>query len=195
MATATVDQYNDDGTTARSAGEALNVNGATFTQRTDTRWHATAPASMVGTYSDIIISATLGGRFVIDATRVRWLAYDTGSGVVPATDPSGDSPVLSRSGRNILVEYATSTLNRIIYAEGGGGGSDPRIDDILTALGVMGPQLQAISLIETGRWRLVGSQMIYYAADGATPLYRFNLLKADGSPAVGGAGAVDRVPV
>jgi len=84
MATISVDQYNDDGTTSRTAGEVLTINGATFTQRTDTRWHATAPASMTGDYSDILPSATLGGKFVIDATSVRWLAYDTGSGNVPA---------------------------------------------------------------------------------------------------------------
>jgi len=52
MATISVDQYNDDGTTSRTAGEVLTINGATFTQRTDTRWHATAPASMTGDYSD-----------------------------------------------------------------------------------------------------------------------------------------------
>ena len=75
MATITSNQYNDDGTTSRSAGEVLTINGATFTQRTDTRWHATAPASMTGTYADILPSATLGGKFIIDATTVRWLPF------------------------------------------------------------------------------------------------------------------------
>lgn len=85
MATISGDQYNDDGTTSRTAGEVLTINGATFTQRTDTRWHATAPASMTGTFGGAcIISATLGGGFFIDATKVRWLAYNTGSGNVPA---------------------------------------------------------------------------------------------------------------
>lgn len=84
MATISVDQYNDDGTTSRTAGEVLTINGATYTQRTDTRWHATAPASMTGTYGDILPSASLGGRMVIDATAVRWLAYNSGSGNVPA---------------------------------------------------------------------------------------------------------------
>jgi hypothetical protein len=57
--------------------------GAKFTIRTDTRVHANAPASFLGslgspTFTDI------GGELLIDATAVRWLAYDTGSGNVPA---------------------------------------------------------------------------------------------------------------
>ena len=85
MATITVNQFNDDGTTARTAGEVLTISGGVFTQRTDTRWHATAPASMTGTYGgNSITSATLGGGIVIDARNVRWLAYNTGSGNVPA---------------------------------------------------------------------------------------------------------------
>lgn len=89
MATISVNQYNDDGTTARTAGEVLTISGGVFTQRTDTRWHATAPASMTGTYGgNSVTSATLGGGLVIDATNVRWLAYDTGSGNVPAIGTS-----------------------------------------------------------------------------------------------------------
>ena len=85
MATITTNQFNDDGTTARTAGEVLTINGGVFTQRTDTRWHATAPASMTGTFGgNCVISATLGGGFKIDGTKVRWLAYTGGGGTVPA---------------------------------------------------------------------------------------------------------------
>ncbi|MBP9817227.1 hypothetical protein KBC75_00535 [Candidatus Shapirobacteria bacterium] len=81
MATITVNQYNDDGTTARTAGETLAINGAIYTQRTDTRWFNGAPASMTGCYAgNTVISATLGGGFVIDGTKVRWLAITGGSG-------------------------------------------------------------------------------------------------------------------
>lgn len=107
MATISVDQYNDDGTTSRTAGEALTINGATFTQRTDTRWHATAPASMTGTYSDILPSATLGGRFVIDARNVRWLAYNSGSGNVPAVGT--DITQAGVSASYLLGVYASLT--------------------------------------------------------------------------------------
>ena len=47
MATITSDTYLDEGT-SRTAGETWACNGSTLTIRTDTRWHANAPAS--GTY-------------------------------------------------------------------------------------------------------------------------------------------------
>lgn len=81
MATISVNQYNDDGTTSRTAGEVLTISGGILTQRTDTRWHATAPASYTGTYGgNAVISATLGGGFVVDSRNVRWLAITGGSG-------------------------------------------------------------------------------------------------------------------
>lgn len=83
MATITTDTYLDGGT-ARTAGEAWTCNGGRLTVRTDTRWHANAPASMTGTLGSVTISATLGGGYTIDGRNVRWLAYDTGTGNVPA---------------------------------------------------------------------------------------------------------------
>jgi hypothetical protein len=85
MATITVNQYNDDGTTTRTAGETLTINSGTFTQRTDSRWHATAPASMTGALAGITINE---GEYYIDARDVRWLAYDNGTSTVPAIGTS-----------------------------------------------------------------------------------------------------------
>lgn len=62
----------------------MTINGGVLTIDTDTRWHANAPASMTGTLGSPTISATLGGGLTVDARNVRWLAYDTGSGNVPA---------------------------------------------------------------------------------------------------------------
>jgi hypothetical protein len=83
MATITTDTFLDGGV-ARTAGEAWTCNGGRLTIRTDTRWHANSPASMTGTLGSLSISATLGGGYTIDATAVRWVAYDAGSGNVPA---------------------------------------------------------------------------------------------------------------
>lgn len=83
MATITTDTYLDDGT-ARSAGESWTMNGARLTIRTDSRWHVGAPASMTGSLSSLTVSSTLGGGVTIDGRDVRWLAYDTGTGNVPA---------------------------------------------------------------------------------------------------------------
>jgi hypothetical protein len=83
MATITADEYLDSGT-ARTAGEDWTCNGGRLTVRTDTRWHADAPASMTGTLGSVSISATLGGGYTIDGRNVRWMAYDAGAGNVPA---------------------------------------------------------------------------------------------------------------
>ena len=83
MATITTDTYLDGGT-ARTAGETWTCNGGILTVRTDTRWHANAPASMTGSLGAVTVSSSLGGGFRIDATAVRWMPYDTGSGNVPA---------------------------------------------------------------------------------------------------------------
>jgi hypothetical protein len=84
MATISVDQYNDDNTTTRTMLETLTISGGVYTQRTDSRVHAYAPAYQVGDIAAITISATLGGSYVITGKTVRWLAYDAGAGVVPA---------------------------------------------------------------------------------------------------------------
>jgi hypothetical protein len=83
VATITADTYLDGGT-ARTAGEAWTCNGGKLTIRTDTRWHANAPAGMLGSLGAQTISPTLGGGILIDGRNVRWLPYDTGSGNVPA---------------------------------------------------------------------------------------------------------------
>jgi len=88
MATITADTFLDDGATNRTAGEAWTINGGILTIRTDTRWHNRSPASMTGTLGATTSSATLGGGVLINATAVRWLAFDNGDvgKVVPAID-------------------------------------------------------------------------------------------------------------
>ena len=86
MATLTSNANLDDA--SRTAGEAFTLNGAILTVRTDTRWHANSPDSMTGTIGNVTISSTLGGGYYIDGTKVRWLAYDTGSGNVPEVGTS-----------------------------------------------------------------------------------------------------------
>lgn len=81
MATITTPVYLDGGT-ARTAGEAMIINsGGALTIRTDTRVHANAPASMTGYLGTVNINE---GKFIIDAQNVRWMAFNTGTGNVPA---------------------------------------------------------------------------------------------------------------
>ena len=87
MATITTDTYLDGGT-ARTAGETWTINGCKLIIRTDTRWHANAPASMTGSLGTITTSSALGAGFQIDGTKVRVVPFDTGSGTVPAIGTS-----------------------------------------------------------------------------------------------------------
>lgn len=77
-----------DGGTARVAGDTYNVNGCTFTIRTDSRVHANAPASMTGALNNMIVSSALGGTIKVDGSKVRWMAYTSGTGNVPAIGTS-----------------------------------------------------------------------------------------------------------
>ncbi|MBV5330610.1 MAG: hypothetical protein JZU65_23765 [Chlorobium sp.] len=81
MATISTSQYLDS-TTTRTVGEAWTINsGAVLTMRTDTRLHAYAPAGMLGSLGSLTI---VEGEISIDAQNVRWLAYNSGTGNVPA---------------------------------------------------------------------------------------------------------------
>jgi hypothetical protein len=83
MATITTDTFLDGGV-ARTAGEGWTMNGGVLTIRTDTRWHANAPAGMTGSFSSMAISSTLGGGILIDSRNVREVWFNSGSGTVPA---------------------------------------------------------------------------------------------------------------
>ena len=77
MATITTVQFADDGTTARSAGEVLTVNGGAITFRRDSRDAAGNNYTLGG---NAVISATLGGGIKYDASTVRWLPVSSSSG-------------------------------------------------------------------------------------------------------------------
>jgi hypothetical protein len=83
MANISVDTFLDGGT-ARTAGEVWTIqSGATLTIRTDTRWHIGSPASMTGSLGSVAMP-NLAGGYKVDGTKVRWMAFDTGTGNVPA---------------------------------------------------------------------------------------------------------------
>lgn len=91
MATITTDTFLDSATGTRTAGEVWTCNAARLTVRTDTRWYGganPAPAGMTGSLGNITVSSSLGGGLTFDATNVRWLAFNSGAGVVPAINTS-----------------------------------------------------------------------------------------------------------
>jgi len=74
------------GNSFRYGGETfLMQEGGQLTIRTDTRFHANSPASMLGSLGSQTVTE---GKLIYDGTDVRWLAYDTGSGTVPAINTS-----------------------------------------------------------------------------------------------------------
>lgn len=130
MATITTDTFLDVGS-PRTAWETWTMNGATLTIRTDTRWHAQAPASMTGSIGSTTISSTLGWRVLIDARNVRWLAYNSGTGTVPAINTSitqwGVTGILLGVWANLtsaptVVWAAMPTTGFLKFREVSGGG-------------------------------------------------------------------------
>lgn len=120
MAVITTDTYLDDGT-PRSAGESWTCNGGTLIVRTDSRVHVGAPASMTGTLGSLAASATLGGGYEVDGTNIRWMAYDTGAGNVPAI---GDTITGGTSG---ATGYCLGIWASITSAPSAPGGAAPAI--------------------------------------------------------------------
>jgi len=71
---------------ARTAGEAMTINsGGSLTIRTDSRVHANAPTSMLGSLGAVTINE---GSYVWTSATTRWMAFNSGSGNVPAIGTS-----------------------------------------------------------------------------------------------------------
>jgi hypothetical protein len=86
MATFTVSSnanWQDSTFSTRAGNDTYNINGATLTINTDTRYCTNATAT-TGNIGNATISSTLGGHLTIDSTGVRLIAYISGTGTVPA---------------------------------------------------------------------------------------------------------------
>lgn len=67
---------------ARTGGDTVNTNGFTFTVDQDTRFGLGGGTGF--SFGSLTVSATRGGKILIDARKVRLIAYTGGSGNVPA---------------------------------------------------------------------------------------------------------------
>lgn len=109
MATISTNTYLDDGVTARTAGETWTINtGGNLIIRTDSRWHAQAPAGMVGSLGAITMNGT--GGMLIDGTAVRWMAFDTGSGTVPAINTAITQGGVTGTLLGVWTDYVSAPL-------------------------------------------------------------------------------------
>jgi len=76
--------WGDSAFSSREGGDTYYISAATLTIDSDTRYNANAVAS-TGSFGYLEISTSLGGSFIIDGTKVRLIAYTSGSGNVPAS--------------------------------------------------------------------------------------------------------------
>lgn len=86
MATFTVNSsvnFDDASFSTRAGNDTYNINGVTLTIDTDTRYCANSSAA-TGNLGTVTLSATSGGKVLIDGSKVRLIPYNTGSGNVPA---------------------------------------------------------------------------------------------------------------
>lgn len=109
MATFTITTDSDmDSLTTKTGGDTYNVNGATLTINSDSRWAKNASAT-IGPHGPITISSTLGGNVTIDGTQVWWIAYDGGVDNVPAAGTTITGDTSGATGELIGVWSALNT--------------------------------------------------------------------------------------
>ena len=96
--------------------------------------------------------------------------------------------------------FVNADDTKIYYAMADGGVAIPDHErypygysDDTGVINAISVGVEAIRKIETGRWKVVNNQMIFYDSDGLTPLYTFNLFDASGNPTV--TSPAERVPV
>jgi hypothetical protein len=84
MATFTITTPTYYDTLTGSVGDdTYNINGGSLIIDSDTRY-CSNHTETTGNLGNVTISTTLGGDFIIDATKVRLIPFDSGSGNVPA---------------------------------------------------------------------------------------------------------------
>lgn len=111
MATITASAYNDSA--SRTAGESIVISsGAKFTIRTDSRIHVNAPSSMTGSMYNASFT-DIGGEYAIDATKVRWLPFNSGSGAFPSIGTSITQGSVSGYFLGIWETYASAPATSV----------------------------------------------------------------------------------
>ena len=95
---------NIDSLAGKTGGDTYNINGGYLTIDQDSRYGTNQSTS--STLGPVNLSATLGGTVEINATLVRLIPYDTGTGNVPASNTT-----ISQGGASGLLIGVYSALN------------------------------------------------------------------------------------
>lgn len=75
--------WTDSAFSTRAGADSYSINGGTLTIDNDTRYGPYCTAT-TGCLGSVGISTGLGGKLIIDGTKVRLISYNTGTGNVPA---------------------------------------------------------------------------------------------------------------
>ena len=81
-----------------------------------------------------------------------------------------------------VVEYTLVDDDAVMWV----GTEDLTVNDFAqeTTLAALGVDIEIIRKVETGRWKMVDDQMIFYDDNGTTPLFTFNLFDLAGNPSM-----------
>jgi len=84
--------FDSIGAVIRTGSDVYNINGAHLRINGDVRFGKNTTPDK-GPFGNVVMSATDGGQFTIDAENVRWLAFTGGSGSIPTA-----GTIISRLG-------------------------------------------------------------------------------------------------
>jgi hypothetical protein len=113
MATFTITTpVNIDSLASKVGGDIYNINGGYLTIDQDSRFGLNQNTS--ASLGNMTLSATLGGTCEVNATKVRLIPYNTGTGTVPANNTA-----ISMGGASGLLIGVYSALNVAPTASGG----------------------------------------------------------------------------
>lgn len=116
------------------------------------------------------ITAKLEDAKVKFAARGSATTCTISGGNLVAVDSYGDSMFPIEPSTNVTVQLAQSSSATI-----------SELTTMLADLAATRTDLAFVKQMGQGRWKIENNQMIYYEADGETPLRTFNLLQ-DGTP-------------
>lgn len=84
----TVVNYDDATISGLNNGETITINGGSVTIDADVRWNQQAAV-----FGNVVLSATLGGSFLIDGTQIWEVPFSASSGNVPTQNALGSNGV------------------------------------------------------------------------------------------------------
>lgn len=123
------------------------------------------------------------------STGVGYSVLDTSGSLVSARTTAGVYQLVSGSGLySAYVSFPDNFRGQIMWDTGAAFSSthyaveqfnieanNPNVNQIAQTVGLMSGTLSQLYKMNYGRWKIVGTQMIFYSDDNVTEISRFNL--------------------